>query len=613
MIDNIKLSEFTEILRRKYSLNGKVLFVQSLQFLFESLNIKVIKNRGYYAYPPSGLQCLTSALAGRNLETRILDLNFQFLKRVICDDSFDCYNWLDILDVYLNEYRPSIVGVTAISVYCDVFKPTFPLTSILKRLRDRDDCIVIAGGPTVTNETENYLKMDFCHFVVDGEGENKINFLFDRLFDCEQIHKPTPGIYFKLNGKIEHTNGEKDVVTLKGNLIDTYKSLPIEEYNNVGCLNPFSRMAGQDKSFVGIQLNRGCRANCKFCDVTEFMGKGLRKYPVKDLLNEIHYLVKERGIRHFEILDDDFLGTPSFKDNVTKLLKEMIDLRKQYGITWSAGNGLIATSLNEELLCLIRDSGCVGFRIGIESGNEEMLKKMRKPVSLSLLRNAGKVLQKFPELFIAGNYIIGFFGKETFGQMLDTFKFSCEMKLDGANFTVFQFTSKDIIKGKLSDRRISTEFIPSKDNPKCEILESEGVISGPEVFNISKDLIPSPEQIRQIWFAFNLVANYINNKNLKPDGNPEKFTSWIKSVKIVYPQNPYMSLFAGLGCVILGNKESAYSYLKDTESILNDSKYWKHRFLQFDLMYIVNNFPENTEQTYEILEQLQSRYSKFVS
>src|SRR3990172_425485 len=148
LVDNAKLAEYAAVLRRKYALNNRVLFVQSLQFLFESLNIEVIRKRGYYAFPPIGLQYLTKALSGRNLEIRILDLNYQFLKRVICDDFFNYQNWLDMLDDCLNEYKPSIVGVTAISVYTDVFKPSFPLTSILKRLRDRDDCIVVAGGST---------------------------------------------------------------------------------------------------------------------------------------------------------------------------------------------------------------------------------------------------------------------------------------------------------------------------------------------------------------------------------------------------------------------------------------------------------------------------------
>ncbi|OGL44743.1 MAG: hypothetical protein A2W05_01900 [Candidatus Schekmanbacteria bacterium RBG_16_38_10] len=614
--DNTKLAEYTVELRKKYSLNNKVLFIQSLQFLFESINIDVIKNRGYYAYPPTGLQCLAKALSGRGIEIEVLDLNCQFLKRVINDETFNYLNWLDILDEYLKKNRPSIIGVTSISVYSDVFSPSFPLTSILRYLHDRDEHIVIAGGPIATNEYENYLEKDLCHFVVTGEGENKINLLFDFLFGCDNMHTTTPGIYFKYNGKIEETHGERDVVTLKGNLIETYKLVPIEDYSNVGCLNPFSRMAGQDRRFTGIQLNRGCRANCKFCDVTKFMGKGLRQYPVQDLLDEIWYLVEKRGIRHFEILDDDFLGTPSFKEGAVKLLKEMCRIKKQYGITWSAGNGLIAASLTEELLCLMRDSGCIGFRIGIESGNAEMQKKMKKPASLPLLRKTGELLQKFPEIFVAGNYIIGFFGMETFGQMLDTFKFSYEMNLDGANFTVFQFTSKSTVKETPDNRRIATEFVPSKDSSKGEIIGSEGVVSGPDIFNMAKDAVPSPEQIKQIWFTFNLVANYINNKNLKPGGNPEKLKSWLEAVQLVYPANPYMPLFAALSCVLIGEHEKAEQQLRRTKKNLEGSQYWIGRFAEFDLMSIVNNFPGNPEQVYRIgidriPEQLRRRYSKW--
>lgn len=610
-VENKKLSEFAETLRKKYPINNRILFIQTPQFLFESLNIEVIKNRGYYAYPPAGLQHLTKALSGRGLQIKILDLNYLFLKRVIYDDSFNYQNWLDMLDECLNEYRPSIVGVTAISVYADVFKPTFPLTSILKRLRDRDDCIVIAGGPTATNETENYLTRDYCHFIVEGEGENKINFLFDYLFDCKEIHKPTPGICFRFEDKIEHSNGEKDVVSLQGSLIDTYKLIPIEDYHNVGCTNPFSRMAGQEKPFIGIQLNRGCRANCEFCDVTKFMGIGLRQYPVKDLLEDIDYLVKERGIRHFEILDDDFLGTPSFTEGVIELLKGMVELRQQYDLSWSAGNGLIAASLTEEILCLMKDSGCVGFRIGIESGNAEMQKKMKKPASLPLLRRAGEMLQKFPEIFVAGNYIIGFFGTETFGQMLDTFKFSCEMKLDGANFTVFQFTSKTTAKEAHGDRRAAAEFIPSKDSSKGEITALEGIISGPDIFNIPKDSVPSPEQVKQIWFAFNLVANYINNKNLKGGGRPEKLARYLEAVQQVYPANPYMPLFAGLSHVLIGNQESATKHFEKTKKNLHESEYWDSRFNQFGLTEIVNDFPKNAGEVQKVLEPLRKRYSEW--
>lgn len=614
--NNRKLADCAAILRRKYTLNNKVLFIQPPQFMLDTFNLKVVKERGCYAYPPAGLQCIAKALSKRNLDIDIIDLNYLLLRRIIEDGSFNHLDWLNILDDYLKENHPYIIGATCISIYADVFKDTHPLTCLLKHLRKIDKAVIIAGGSIATNEYEGYLKKDLCHFVVAGEGENKINFLFDHLFADKQGHISTPGIYFKFENSIEETNGNKDIVALKGNLVEAYKNIPVEDYKNVGSLNPFSRMAGRDKPFTGIQLNRGCRANCKFCGVIEFMGQGLRQYPVQDLLEEIHYLVKERGVRYLEILDDDLLGYHGSKESVLILFKEMVKLNKEYEISWGVGNGFVAASLNEELLNLMRDSGCVGFRIGIESGNEKMLRRMRKPTSLPLLKKVGVLLQKFPELFVGGNYIIGLFGEETFGEMLDTLRFSNEINLDWSTFAVFQFTNKSVsayTENLMLRRKLTTDFIPVKDSSNREILGSAEIITGPAVFKMAKETIPSQEQIKHIWFAFNLVANYINNKNLKPGGRPEKFISWIEAVRIAYPDNPYMPLFAGIGYVLLGNKELANDSLKKAKENLIVSQYWKNRFDQFDLNDLVTDFPQGAKEVQVILQRKRNRYLDWIS
>ncbi|MFH1798610.1 MAG: radical SAM protein [Candidatus Omnitrophota bacterium] len=612
---NKKLAVYSKILREKYLLNNKVLLIQPPQFMLDSFNLKVAKGKGCYAYPPAGLQCIANALSKRELDIDILDLNYQLLKRVNNDDSFNYMDWLNILDEYLEKNVPSVIGVTCISIYTDVFSDVHPLTCLLKDLRKKDKSIIIGGGSIITNEYENYLKKELCHFVLEGEGENKVNLLFDYLFGAKKKHKPITGIFFKYDQHIEQTQGEQDIVTLKGNLISTYKDISIEDYNNVGSLNPFSRMAGYDRRFVGIQLNRGCRANCKFCGVVEFMGKGLRQYPIDDLLEEIHYLVKKKGIRHFEILDDDFFGYQTSSNVVIKLLEEMVDLNKQFGISWAAGNGLIAASLTEEILDLMCDSGCVGFRIGIESGNEAMLKRMRKPTTLNLLREKGRMLQKYPELFVGGNYIIGLFGEETFGQMLETFRFANEIDLDWAAFTVFQFTSKATAHSenfKLGEKKMTTDFIPAKDTSDRQIKANDETISGPEIFSMKEDVVPSREQIKQIWFTFNLIANYLNNKNLKLDANPEKFISWVDAVRVVYPDNPYMPLFAGIGHVFLGNRGLAGKCLKETKENLKISRYWNNRFIQFGLTDLITNFSYDAGEVEAILKSIRERYSKWI-
>ena len=77
--DNRNLAEYVTRLRKKYTINDKVLLVQAPQLLFESFNTDIVKNRGCYAYPPTGLQCIAKALSNRNLEIDILDLNYVLL------------------------------------------------------------------------------------------------------------------------------------------------------------------------------------------------------------------------------------------------------------------------------------------------------------------------------------------------------------------------------------------------------------------------------------------------------------------------------------------------------------------------------------------------------
>lgn len=608
--DNRHLKEYCESLREKYELNNKILFIQPPQFLFESFNLKVARNKGYYAYPPTGLQYLAKAISNRNLEINLLDLNYLTLKKVNFDFSFDYRNWLDILDIYLNDYNPSIIGITSLTAYGEVLRPTHPLTDLLNHLRMKDKHIIIIGGPTPTNEYENYLKSELCHFVVAKEGELKINFLLDILYNGFSANPPVNEIYFRFNGNVEQTKGIKRRASLNGNLIDTYKMVNIEDYKNVGSLNPYSRMISQDKAFSVFQLNRGCRANCKFCDVTNFMGRGVRNYVVDDIINEILYLVKERGVRHFDVLDDDFLGD---KKTASDLLIKLIPLKEKYDITWSANNGLLAISLTEDILNLIRDSGCIGFRIGIESGNKDMLIKIRKPATLTLLREKGQLLQKYPEMFIGANYILGLFGEETFEQMLDTFRFAYDMNLDWSSISVFQFTSKERAteENLKSKGGVATDFIPAKDYSSGEIKIANDVVAGPDVFNINKQDIPTPEQVKQIWFTFNLVLNYINNKNLKFGGMPEKFVSWVEAVQMTYPNNPYMYLFTSIAHVMLGNIALSEQKLKATKLILKNSKYWEYRFQQFNLMDLVYNFPKSSEEVHNALDSLRNKYSKW--
>lgn len=604
---HLSLIEYCNLLKSQYRLNNKVLLIQVPQIILKSFNPEVAMKKGYYIFPPAGLQYLYESLKARNLDIRILDLNFEILKMVFEDKTFSSQDWLQILDDYLRDFDASIVGIS-----CMYDLGIQSLIQIVKLLRQRNRAVVILGGIIPSYEWENFLTRDLCHFVVRGEGENKINFLFDNLTEENTNSNPCEGIAYKYNGDLHLTRLRQDQVLPNTDLIDSYSLVKIKEYHKYGSLNPFSRIAGiNDSPFSAIQMSRGCRAVCTFCSVRDFMGKGVRKRPVEKVLSEMEFLIAKQGIRHFEWLDDDLLF---YRKDFQNLLKAIID--RDWKITWSANNGVIASSLDDQTLSLMRDSGCIGFKIGVETGNPEMLKKIKKPTNHDIFRRTAIVCNRYPEIFVGANFMLGFPG-ERFLQMMDSFRFHLELNLDWGAFTICQairgataFSDfEDYFDSQINlDGENAKNFIPTRESSRGELSTQNGIVKGLDVFKIDPDCVPTEEQIREIWFAFNLTGNYINNRNLAPGGRVEKFISWVEMAQVAYPTNAYMSLFLSLAYIIKGDRDRSKDYYNKAALCCN-TDYWRERFASFGLSEALLNFPRTKGEVFETVENLR----KFVS
>jgi radical SAM superfamily enzyme YgiQ (UPF0313 family) len=585
---NEKLKEYCNELKKDFEINKNILFISCPQINSEFFDLTIAKNKGYYAYPPTGLQYLFSALEHRNLNIEILDLNYELLKKAIHENNFDSSWMIEILEKKLNEKKYSVIGIS--NLFDIGSSNFFEITNFLKNKK----CIIIAGGTDVTYNAKKILKNESAHFVCKRESENKINYLFDFLYKDEK-NKPTSEILFKYNEEINETQGEKEVTELRGNLINSY-NLISNDYNLVGSTSPYSRMAGKDLPYAGILLNRGCRGNCKFCDVRDYMGDNYRSRKVNDFLDEMTHLYHEKGIRYFEFLDDDFIG---FKKESLEVLKGIIE--KGLKITWGSTNGVIAFNCDEEVMEKMRDSGCIGFKIGVETGNAELLKKMGKMGTLEIFKKFSERTKKFPEMFIVDNYVLGL-PTENFGQIMDSYNFSIEMDLDWASYSVYQPNIKYL---NISERGedIRGDFVPGKQFYGGKIT-GETIFQGKEILKIPKDSIPSREQLNHIWFAFNLIRNFILNKNLR-NKNINKHLSWLKVLEERYPTHPYINFFIALTNNLMDNKEEAE--IQYNKTLKNMDEYWEEKFKIFNLDKIMENFPQNPSQTMEAFDFLKEK------
>ncbi len=591
--NNRSFIEYCRELRDEVHLNGRVLFVKGPQLNIESFERQVAKNRCYYAYPPTGMQYLKSSLKDRGLKIDILDLNFEFLRRSIEDSSFEPSSWLKILEEYFESNNPSIVGIS--NLYDADAPQAIKIAEYLRDMRQKKQ-VVLMGGQKATYSPRGLLNESLCHFAMQRESENRIRYLFDILYNCDAHAVPEPEILFKKGNQIFETLGQQREVIINNSLVEEYEGIAVEDYCKVGTLSPFSRMAGKDKPFATILFNRGCHGGCTFCDVTDLTGRKVRSRSIDGLLEEIEFLYKERGVRHFEFLDDDLAR---YRDLLGQVLDEVKDKRLE--ISWASSNGIIASTLSDELLRKFAETGCIGFRIGVESGNEKMLRRIGKPGTIKKFLKFSQIVQNYPEMFIGDNYILGFpeekhegqtFHSENFGQMMDSFRFSQRMNLDWSSFAIYQQNSSVAEKKEWAE--VYEDFIPTKEVAGCK-LKVEGVRKGLEVFAIDTDAVPSREQLKEIWVAFNFARNYIMNKNLSEKGNPKKFISWTEAIQERYPTNPEMSFFLSIAHLLEGNKAEAENQKSLTKRNLEDS-YWMERFKQFGLEEIIRDLPINVSQ-----------------
>lgn len=604
MVDDVELEAYCSNLRNNLPINGRLLLIQLPQVILGSFDREIALGRGYYTFPPTGLQYLYEAIKYRGLEVRILDLNYALMKRVFEKSDFDHNDWPLLLEDELERFDPGIVGVS-----CLFDMAIGPMLDVLERIRRRNRSVVIAGGVIATYEWETLLSRNLAHFVVRGEGENKLNFLLDKLTSQNFNNKATPGVFFN-NGEMHESKGTPDVVMVHDNLIDSYELVPIETYSKYGSLNPYSRQTDVlGHAFAAIQFSRGCRAECTFCAVRDFMGKGVRSRSVDKVLEEIEFLYNTKDVRHFEWLDDDLLFNRS---GIKELLRHIIE--KGWDIRWSASNGLIASSIDEELMDLMQRSGCIGFKVGIETGNEEMLRKVKKPGSHKKFLDFSKILRTYPGPFVGGNFILGLPG-ETLGQMMDTLRFAIEVELDWSGFTVcaiIRGASAFSDSGEYFEHQMKTNgsdvsnFIPARESSRGVLDVSHAMKRNMDIFSLAPDEIPSPDQVKEIWFTFNIIANYICNKNLSRTGRPDKFIAWVEKARSAYPSNPYMLLFPAIGHRLIGNDRVSLDLLSKARACVN-SDYWRDRFAAFHLDELLNDFPATPDEVYVSLDNLRER------
>jgi radical SAM PhpK family P-methyltransferase len=194
-----------------------------------------------------------------------------------------------------------------------------------------------------------------------------------------------------------------------------YLSTPKQEEDNDlnGCDIDWRNMPGDLlNGSAFIRTARSCPFACSFCTFPTMAGDH-RTADVETIEREL-FAARDAGIKQIAFVDDTFnVPLPRFKHICRMMIRNRFDFR------WISF--FRCTNADEEAFDLMKESGCVGVILGIESGDPGILETMNKKVNLQRYHWGIQELHK-RDIVTNALFIVGFPG-ETEGSVENTIQF----------------------------------------------------------------------------------------------------------------------------------------------------------------------------------------------
>lgn len=313
----------------------------------------------------------------------------------------------------ISEFHPDVIGVSVRNI--DNQKMSDPICflesarEIVAEFKALTAAPIVLGGAGYSIYPENLLEYLGADMGIQGEGEMSFPDLIDRL-EQHTDFKGVPGLYLPGSGLQGLRRYEKN--------LDRFP-LPNTKFATD------SVFEGEDFWFP-VQTRRGCPMNCSYCSTSAIEGCLLRK---RSPLTVVRWLKEwvNLGLTRYYFVDNTFNLPTSF----AKILCEEL-IAARLDIKWRCI--LYPVNVDEELIRLMADAGCVEVSLGFESGSELILQGMNKKFGPKDVNDASDLLREFG-IRRMGFLLLGGPG-ETRESVLESLRFADSLKLDSLKLTL---------------------------------------------------------------------------------------------------------------------------------------------------------------------------------
>ena len=251
--------------------------------------------------------------------------------------------------------------------------------------------------------------------------------------------------------EVDHVIGNTNKTILFNDLLNinvkNHKNTPLNYMNN--------------KSRLMVKIQEGCDQICAYCIIPKVRGreKSVDSHKIIDIINE------SRSIQNKEVvLTGTELGSYGFEfenQSLSTLLKSILD---KTDIPRLRVSSLQPQEITDDLLSNWNNSRlCPHFHISLQSGNERILKSMRRKYTLDKYsQTIDLIRRRIPNASITTDVIVGFPG-ETEDTFNDTYKF-CE-SMGFSSIHVFPYSSRPGTSAfyfkNLLNPELKSEFVKS--------------------------------------------------------------------------------------------------------------------------------------------------------